>query len=177
MISCFASVFKNSVYKFNKFFINHKLLWHIWFHKIREFSPGSGVEEGRLCHHTQIMGANNLSSFYTKTWFSSHDILRHPPLLPHHGENRKQDAARPGQAGALIIFGPWASLLSLSISEPSFTNYPILDSEQSRYLDTRYSSRLPWCRHIDLKCKVSREPSLIIVFSCIVWPPNFLFPV
>lgn len=66
-------------------------------HRIREVSPGSRVEEGRLCHHTQIMGANNLSSFYTKTWFSSHDILRHPPLLPHHGENRKQDAARPGQ--------------------------------------------------------------------------------
>ena len=103
-------------------------------------------KEDRPCHHTQIMGANNLSSFYTKTWFSSHDILP-PPRPPHHGENRKQDAARPDQArqgGSSDNLWPWASLLSLSLSEPSFTNYPILDSEQSRYLDM-----VPDCHGVD----------------------------
>lgn len=117
-------------------------------------------KEDRPCHHTQIMGANNLSSFYTKTWFSSHDILP-PPRSPHHGENRKQDAARPDQArqggrsdnlwplGFLVII----KFIRAIIYELSYLRFR---TEQI----SRYSSQLPWCRHIakNVKCGAPVSP-------------------
>ena len=132
-------------------------------------------KEARLCHHTQIMGANNLSSFYTKTWFSSHDILP-PPRSPHHGENRKQDAARPDQArqgGSSDNLWPLGFLVIIKFIRAIIYELSYLRFRTEQI--SRYGSRLPWCRHIakNVKSKVSRDigycslPSLT-VFSCFV---------